>query len=100
MMRGAAENSLDQALSRPAPLDAFFHPHRVAVIGASEEQGSVGRTLLWNLLKAPFDGAVFPVNPKHSSLLGAQCYQSIDQIPDQMDLAVVATPAATVPSVI
>src|SRR5208282_4911658 len=74
--------------------------HKIAVIGASQEQGSVGHTLLRNLLKAPFDGTVFPVNPKHSSLLGAQCYQSIGEIPDQIDLAVIATPAATVPSVI
>ena len=94
------ENSLDQALSRRAPLDAFFHPHKIAVIGASEEQGSVGRTLLWNLLKAPFAGTVFPVNPKHATLLGAQCYPSIGQVPDKVDLAVIATPAATVPSVI
>ena len=99
-MIGEVENSLDQALARRAPLDAFFHPHKVAVIGASEEQGSVGRTLLWNLLKAPFDGTVFPVNPKHSSLLGARCYQSIGQIPGKIDLAVIATPAATVPSVV
>jgi acetyltransferase len=95
-----AENSLDQALSRRAPLDAFFHPHRVAVIGASEEQGSVGRTLLWNLLKSPFDGAIYPVNPKHSRILGAECYPGIGQTPDKVDLAVIATPAATVPSVI
>ena len=99
-MIGEVENSLEQALARRAPLDAFFHPHKVAVIGASEEQGSVGRTLLWNLLKAPFDGTVFPVNPKHSSLLGARCYQSIGQIPGKIDLAVIATPAATVPSVV
>lgn len=94
------ENSLDQALSRRAPLDAFFHPHKIAVIGASEEQGSVGRTLLWNLLKAAFDGAVFPVNPKHTQILGVQCYQNIRQVPERIDLAVIATPAATVPSVI
>src|SRR5271165_5477530 len=94
------ENSLDQVFARRAPLDAFFHPHKIAVIGASEEQGSVGRTLLWNLLKAPFEGTVFPVNPKHSTLLGAQCYPSLGQVPDKVDLAVIATPAATVPSVI
>jgi len=94
------EDSLDQSLSRRAPLDAFFHPQRIAVIGASEEEGSVGRTLLWNLRKGPFEGTVFPVNPKHSQLLGAQCYQSIGQIPEPIDLAVIATPAATVPSVV
>ena len=46
-------------------LDAIFTPKNVAVIGATENPGSVGRTLLWNLISSPFGGAVFPVNPKH-----------------------------------
>ena len=45
------------------PLDAIFTPKTVAVIGASEKPGSVGRTLLWNLISNPFGGTVFPVNP-------------------------------------
>lgn len=99
-MIGEVESSSDLTLSRSAPLDAFFHPRKIAVIGATEEQGSVGRTLLWNLLKSPFEGLVFPVNPKHSHVLGAPCYASIGQVPEKIDLAVIATPAATVPSVI
>jgi acetyltransferase len=52
------------------PLDAIFAPKSVAVIGASEKSGSVGRTLLWNLISNPFGGTVYPVNPKHHSVLG------------------------------
>jgi len=44
------------------PLDAIFAPNNVAVIGATEKAGSVGRTLLWNLISSPFGGTVFPVN--------------------------------------
>ena len=50
------------------PLDAIFAPNTVAVIGASEKPGSVGRNLLWNLITNPFGGTVFPVNPQHSSI--------------------------------
>ena len=45
------------------PLDFMFAPKSVALIGASEKQGSVGRTLLWNLISHPFGGTVFPINP-------------------------------------
>ena len=49
---------------RNQPLDVFFSPKTVAVIGATENPGSVGRTLLWNLVTSPFGGTVYPVNPK------------------------------------
>jgi len=52
------------------PLDCIFRPRSVAVIGASEREGSVGRTLLWNLIRSPFGGTVFPVNPQRHSVLG------------------------------
>lgn len=82
------------------PLDVFFSPRNVAVIGASEKAGTVGRTLLWNLVSNPFGGTVFPVNPKHSSVLGIKAYPTIADVPDRVDLAVVATPAPGVPDVI
>ncbi|WP_427159383.1 bifunctional acetate--CoA ligase family protein/GNAT family N-acetyltransferase [Aliinostoc sp. HNIBRCY26] len=82
------------------PLHAIFAPQSVAVIGASEKAGSVGRTILWNLISSPFGGTVFPVNPKRHSVLGIKAYPSIAEIPEQIDLAVIATPAPTVPSVI
>jgi len=85
---------------RRHPLDAIFSPRNVAVIGASETQGSVGRTLLWNLISHPFGGAVFPVNPKRSSVLGIHAYPSVLDVPAQVDLAVIVTPARTVPGII
>ncbi|MBP0021866.1 MAG: bifunctional acetate--CoA ligase family protein/GNAT family N-acetyltransferase [Cyanobacteria bacterium SBLK] len=82
------------------PLDVFFRPQNVALIGASEKSSSVGRTLLWNLIGHPFGGTVFPVNPKRSSVLGIKAYPNIAAVPEAVDLAIVATPAATVPRVI
>lgn len=82
------------------PLRPLFAPQSVAVIGATEKEGSVGRTLLWNLIQTPFGGTVFPVNPRRSSVLGIKAYASVTAIPEPIDLAVVATPAATVPQVI
>lgn len=89
---------LDQ--SRRRPLNAFFTPRTVAVIGATDRPGSVGRTLLWNLISSPFGGTVFPVNPKRKNVLGIKAYQDITAISEQIDLAIIATPAPTVPKVI
>lgn len=83
-----------------SPLDAIFAPRSVAVVGATERLGSVGRTVLWNLISSPFGGTVFPVNPQRHSVLGIKAYPSIAAIPESIDLAVIATPAATVPDVI
>ena len=82
------------------PLDCIFRPRSVAVIGASEREGSVGRTMLWNLIRSPFGGTVFPVNPQRHSVLGIKSYPDIASVPEVVDLAVIATPAATVPQVI
>jgi acetyltransferase len=82
------------------PLDAFFTPKSVAVIGATETAGSVGRTTLWNLISTPFGGTVYPVNPKRPSVLGIRAYPSILHVPEPVDLAVIVTPAPSVPSVI
>lgn len=85
---------------RRHPLDIFFKPRTVAVIGASETAGSVGRSILWNLISNPFGGTVFPVNPKRASILGIKSYPAIGAIPEEVDLAVIATPAPTVPEVL
>ncbi|HLB49039.1 MAG TPA: bifunctional acetate--CoA ligase family protein/GNAT family N-acetyltransferase [Anaerolineales bacterium] len=84
---------------RPS-LSAIFAPTVVAVIGASEEPGSVGRTLLHNLLDSPFGGTVYPVNPKRHSVLGVKAYPHIADVPDPVDLAIIATPAHSVPEVV
>jgi acetyltransferase len=82
------------------PLDAIFRPRTVAVIGATERQGSVGRAVLWNLISNPFGGTVYPVNARRPNVLGIKAYRSVGEVPDRVDLAVVVTPAATVPGVI
>ena len=82
------------------PLDVFFSPKTVAVVGATETANSVGRTLLWNLLTNPFGGTVYPVNPKRSNVLGVKAYKSVTDIPEEIDLAVIVTPAPTVPAII
>jgi acetyltransferase len=87
-------------LKRPQPLDVFFSPENVAVIGATETPGSVGRTVLWNLISTPFGGTVYPVNLKRSSVLGIKAYPNIGAVPEQVDLAVIITPAQVIPGVI
>lgn len=82
------------------PLDAIFAPKSVAVIGASETPGSVGRTLLWNLISNPFGGTVYPVNPKRDSVLGIKAYPNLESIPDAVDLAIIAIPAPSVSGVV
>ncbi|UUO16471.1 bifunctional acetate--CoA ligase family protein/GNAT family N-acetyltransferase [Dolichospermum heterosporum] len=82
------------------PLDAIFIPKTVAVIGATEKPGSVGRTLLWNLITNPFGGTVFPINPQRHSVLGIKAYPTILDAPEKIDLAVIVTPAQTVPQII
>lgn len=85
---------------RSQPLDAFFAPKSVAVIGATENAGTVGRTIVKNLVASPFGGTVYPVNPKRPSVLGIKAYKSMAEIPEQVDLAVVVTPAGSVPGII
>lgn len=82
------------------PLDAIFAPKNVAVIGATETQSTVGRTILWNLIRSPFGGTVFPVNPKRAGVLGIKAYPAIADVPAKVDLAVIVTPAKTVPGII
>ncbi|PJF21320.1 MAG: acetyl CoA synthetase subunit alpha [Phototrophicales bacterium] len=81
-------------------LDYILKPNNVAVIGATEKPGSVGRTILTNLISNPFGGTIFPVNPKRPNVLGIKSYPSIGDIPDQVDLAIIVTPAPTVPGIV
>ncbi|HRQ15114.1 MAG TPA: bifunctional acetate--CoA ligase family protein/GNAT family N-acetyltransferase [Promineifilum sp.] len=97
MTRSTAHNVLRMEKN---PLEVMFKPRSVAVIGATERQGSVARTILWNLLSTSFGGTIFPVNPKYGSILGIKAYPSVGAIPDEVDLAVIVTPAKTVPGLI
>jgi acetyltransferase len=82
------------------PLDPIFSPKSVAVIGATENVGSVGRTILDNLIKGNFPGKIFPVNPKRDTVLGVKAYPSITAVPETPDLAVIITPPPTVPGIV
>ena len=64
-------------------LDAIFAPKTIAVIGATEKPGSVGRTIVWNLITNPFGGTVYPVNPNRPSVLGVKAYPNIKSIPEK-----------------
>ena len=92
--------SSDVYRSESHPLDPLFAPRSVAVIGASERVGSVGRSVLWNLLSSPFGGTVFPVNAKRPNVLGIKAYPKVSDLPDKVDLVVVTTPADTVPDLL
>ncbi len=81
-------------------LDKIFEPRRVAVIGASDTPTSVGYTVLRNLVGSGFSGVVYPVNPKRESVQGIQAYPDIPSLPHAPDLAVVCTPAPTVPGLV
>jgi acetyltransferase len=83
-----------------AALDAFFAARSVAVIGASEKLPSVGRTLVANLTRYAFTGAIYPVSPTRPSVLGLQAYPNIAAVPTPVDLALIATPAHTVPDIV
>ncbi len=82
--------------SSPRGLDALFRPRSVAVIGTSQQQRTIGREILANLLRDEFAGVVFPVNPKHAVVQSLKCWPSVEAIPDPVDLAVVTVPAAAV----
>lgn len=84
--------------TRDSSLGSFFRPKTVAVIGASEKPGGVGRALFENL--ATFKGALYPVNGQRDAVFGRKAYKTIGAVPTQVDLAVIATPAPTVPGII
>jgi len=83
-----------------SPLDSLFYPKSIAVVGASRQPGSVGHSLLANLLMNRYQGVIFPVNPKATSVLGIKCYPRVLEISDDIDLAVIIVPSRAVPQVL
>jgi acetyltransferase len=98
--KSATDKAYDILRTEHQPLKAIFTPKTVAVIGATDRAGSVGRTVLWNLISNSFGGTVFPVNPKRHSVLGIKAYPTIGNVPEPVDLAIVVVPAPGVPDVI
>lgn len=80
-------------------MKTLLNPKTIALIGASEAEGTVGRTIMQNLLSSD-NRVIYPVNPKHDTILGKTAYPTIGDVPEHVDLAVIATPAATVPDVL
>jgi acetyltransferase len=81
-------------------LDKIFKPDSVAVIGASEKEGSIGSVLVENLIQGGYQGKVYPVNPRYRSIHALEAYPSILHANAAVDLAIIATPIATVPSIV
>ena len=81
-------------------LDSMFSPKSVAVIGATDREASVGRTVLERLHTPSFRGRIFPVNPNHMDVLGLPAYPKVGDVPEKVDLAVIVTPAKTVPGIV
>ena len=75
-----------------ASLRSFFEPATVAVVGASPRRGTIGGELFRNVLEGDFAGAAYPVNPKGAAVAGVRGYASVSEIPDPVDLAVIAVP--------
>lgn len=80
-------------------MKAFLNPKSVAIVGASESAGKVGRTLSHNLIHSSFNGDIYPINPKRETIFGKKTYPSVDAVSKPIDLVVIATPAKTVPDV-
>ena len=87
-------------IDRRSALDSMFSPNCVAVIGATDREGTVGRTVVEQLRGETFRGKVYVVNPTHTEVLGLHAYPKIADVPEKVDLAVIVTPARTVPGII
>ena len=81
-------------------LDKLFNPRNIALIGASATLGKWGSIILLNILNGGFEGPVYPVNPKEKTILELDCYPTVGDIPEPVDLAMITTPSKTVPSLI
>src|SRR5581483_10612923 len=81
-------------------LDRFFKPRSIALIGASRRDHSVGAVVASNLMSGGFEGPILPVNPHETAIGGVLAYKDVDALPVAPDLAVIATPAASVPGIL
>ncbi|MEA2053132.1 MAG: CoA-binding protein [Euryarchaeota archaeon] len=81
-------------------IENLFNPKSVALIGATDREGTIGRQLAKNLLLGKDMRKVYAVNPNRENVLGLKCFPSITEVPEHIDLAVIATPAKTVPEIV
>ncbi|MCL6600643.1 MAG: bifunctional GNAT family N-acetyltransferase/acetate--CoA ligase family protein [Alicyclobacillus macrosporangiidus] len=94
--RSRALKEAREKLATAASLHPFFRPRTVAVIGASRDPDSLGHLLLRNVIAGNFRGVVYPVNPHAEAVAGVKAYPSVGEVPDRIDLAVIAVPAGQV----
>ena len=85
---------------RASVRDVLSNVSKVAVVGATPKEGKVGNVLLRNIITYGFKGKVYPVNPKYDEIMGMKVYRSVKEIPDTIDVVLVATPAPTVPQIL
>ncbi len=81
-------------------LDALFQPKSVAVVGATERKGNVGSAIMFNLISGGYRGEIYPVNPHYDTIWGKKACRRVSDLKTPPDLAVIATPIETVPSLI
>ena len=81
-------------------MNRLMHPRAIAVVGASEQEGKIGNSVMKNLVDGGFEGEIYPVNPKASEILGKKVYADVSDLPDGVDMAVFCIPAKFVPDTI
>ena len=81
-------------------LNRIFKPEHIAVVGASEKPGSIGKAIMTNLIEGKFSGKLLPVNPKYETLHGLHAFRSVSDLDEGIDLAVISTPIQTVPDIV
>jgi acetyltransferase len=81
-------------------LDKFFRPQSIAVVGASRSPGKIGYDILWNILEYGYEGAVYPINPGATEILGKKAYPSLRDVSGEIDLAVIVVPPENVLEII
>lgn len=81
-------------------LNKLFNPGTIAVIGATNQKGRVGYSLMNNLIGSGYEGIVYPINLNRESIFGVKAYRSVGDTPDKIDLAIIATPAKTIPGLV
>lgn len=81
-------------------LDKVFKPKSIAIVGASDREGSIGYALMRNLIRGEFPGAIYPINPKRDTIWDKPAYPSLDNVKEEVDLVVLVTPISTSPEIV
>ncbi|MFA6378944.1 MAG: acetate--CoA ligase family protein [Candidatus Omnitrophota bacterium] len=94
LFRFNQKNSYDQ--NHTKDLSAVFKPKGIAVVGASSKPGKVGYQILKNIIDCGYEGNIYPVNPKDEEVLGKKAYKTVEEIPGEVDTAIISIPAPLV----